>query len=320
MDGHAFGRNNRRCRIILPCQAWLRDHPSPQVFSGWTCNLGEGGACLDLSFDLTDGFFPGSLLFLTVQFEEDQLPLEAEVVWVGPPSPPVGIQHGVAFPRLTPDQRQRLQALSQRYGRCWYSQIPRRPRQSLGGSSGGLCVLFKGDLKPGVRAEDAKDRLAHLLQVDDATLEDLLWGGAEVCVVKHGLDRAMAERYVAAFEAAGALCRVEADSPRKPAKFSQADVQRIADEGLGDESNPRRWAPHWGSRSVRSYAIWAAIGLLLLGGGLGLLQSRGILRIPGFEEALPNTQTEKRLPAMARPKPKGTSNRSRTGAMRSPVR
>ncbi len=181
-------------------------------------------------------------------------------------------------------------------------------------------MLFKGDLKPGVRAVDAKGRLAHLLQVDDATLEDLLWGGAEVCVVKHGLDRAMAERYVAAFEAAGALCRVEADSPRKPAKLSQADVQQIEDGGLVDESSPCRWASHWGSRSASSYVIWAAIGLLLLGGGLGLLWSRGILRIPGFEEALPNTQTEKRLPAPAQPKPKGTSDRSRTGTMRSPAR
>ncbi len=80
MDGHAFGRNNWRYRIILPCQAWLQDHPSPQVFSGRTCNLGEWAACLDLSFDQTDGFFPGSLLFLTLQIEEDQLPLEARAV------------------------------------------------------------------------------------------------------------------------------------------------------------------------------------------------------------------------------------------------
>ncbi len=74
-------------------------------------------------------------------------------------------------------------------------------------------MLFTGDLRPGVRAEDAKARLARLLQVDVATLEGVLGSKGELCVVKQGLDRAMADRYVAAFEAAGALCRVEADLP-----------------------------------------------------------------------------------------------------------
>jgi hypothetical protein len=318
MDGHAFGRNKRRYRIILPCQAWLQDHPSPQVFSGWTCNLGEGGACLDLSFDVTDGFFPGALLFLSLQSEEEQLPLEARVVWVGPPSPPVGTQHGVDFPRLTPDQRLRLQALGQRQTWSWHDRVVHRSGQPPGGWKGEFRVLFNGDLKPGVRPEDVKDQLAHLLQVGGGTLEELLLGGVGLCVVKKGLDRAMAERYVAAFEAAGALCRVEAISSHKPADLSQADMQPIADKGLRDESGPRRSAPLRGFRSVRIFVIGAAIGLLLLGGGLGLLWSRGILRMPGLEEGQPSTQTEK-PPAMTRPRPKAPAKKSRDGVMRSPL-
>ncbi len=92
-------------------------------------------------------------------------------------------------------------------------------------------MLFNGDLRPGVRPEEAKDRLAHLFQVDYGTLEDLFQGGG-VCVVREGLNRAMAERYLAAFEAAGALCRLEA-CPRR--------------------SRPYRW--FW---SVRRFVIWAA--------------------------------------------------------------
>ncbi len=292
MDGHVFGRNKRRYRIILPCQAWLQEHPSPQVFSGWTCNLGEGGACLDLSFDQTDGFFPGSLLFLNLDPKGDQLPLEAQVVWVGPPSPPVGTQHGVAFPRLTPDQRLRLQALGKRQSWSSYGSVAHGSEQSPGGRKGEFRVLFNGDLGPGVRPEDAKRRLAHLFQVDNGTLEDLFLGQAGVCVVKQALDPGMAERYLAAFEAAGALCRLEAC--------------------------PRRLAPHRGFRFVRRFVIWAVIGLLL-GGGLSLLWSRGMLRMPSFEKSQPATPTEKVPPTMAEPKPKAPAKRFRVGTIRSPA-
>jgi hypothetical protein len=318
MNVHAFGRNKRRYRIILPCQAWLQDHPSPQVFSGWTCNLGEGGACLELSFDQTDGFFPGSLLFLNLDPKGDQLPLEARVVWVGPPSPPVGTQHGVAFPRLTPDQRLCLQALGKRQSWSSYGSVAHGSGQSPGSRTGEFRVLFSGDLKPGARPEDAKDRLTRLFQVDYGTLEDLFQGGAGGCVVKQGLDRAMAERYVAALDAAGALCRVEADPSRKLANVSLADVHPIADDGLRDESGPRRSAPRR-VRTVRSFVIGATIGLLLLGGGLGLLWGWGTLRMPGFETSKPSTQSEKLPPAMERPRPKAPAKGSRTGATRSPA-
>jgi hypothetical protein len=189
----------------------------------------------------------------------------------------------------------------------------------LGGWEGEFRVLFSGDLKPGVRPEDAKDRLAHLFQMDYGTLEDLFLGGAGVCVVKRGLDRAMAERYVAAFDAAGALCRVEADPSSKLAHGSLAHVHPIADDGLGDESGPRRSGPHR-FRPVRSFVIGATIGgLLLLGGGLGLLWGWGMLRMPGFEKSQPSTQSEKLAPPTERPRPKAPAKRSRAGAIKSPV-
>ena len=57
------------------------------------------------------------------------------------------------------------------------SWTPVGPGMPPGGRTGTFRVLFTGDLKPGVRAEDAKARLARLLQVDTTALEDLFSGG-----------------------------------------------------------------------------------------------------------------------------------------------
>ncbi len=209
MVGYPSPRASRRYRIILPCEARIQDHPFPLPVSGWTCNLGMGGACLDLGFEWTDGFPPDSPLRLTLYPAEGPLGLEGRVAWVGPPCPPRGTQHGIAFLGVTAEQQESLHSLIPRDRRSWAQVGPGTPP---GGWTGAFKVLFAGDLRPGVRIEDAKARLARLLQVDAAALEDLLSGGGKVWVVRQ-LDRAMADRYAAAFEAAGALCRIEADSP-----------------------------------------------------------------------------------------------------------
>ncbi len=141
-----------------------------------------------------------------------------------------------------------------------------------------------------------------------------------MCVIREGLGRAMAERNYAAFKAAGALRRVESDFPRKLVDPSQASAHGIAEEGVGDESGPSRSAHHRGCRSIRIYAIGAAIGLLILGGGFGLLRSQGVLRMPGFKEAPPNTHTEKLPPNIARPRAKRSAGMARAGAIRGAVR
>lgn len=318
MASHAFGRNSRRYRIILPFQAWLQDRLIPQTTSGWTCNLGEAGACLDLSSDLVEGFSPGSELLLTLQLDHaEDLPLEARVVWVGQPTFPGGTRHGVIFPRLNPDQQQRLRDLVRRLGRSWQNEVAYSPGQRQGGGSSRFRTHSQEDLGP---PEYGRDRLANLLQVGDKTLDDLLWGGAEPGVVKQGLDWAMVERGVIAFDGEGALRRVEMDSSYRLAELSQADVQGIDEEGLRDESNPHSSGPQKGFWFLRRYAVWAGIGLFLLAGGLGLLRSQGVLRIPGFDETPPNIQTEKLSPNIARPKVKSGASASRTGHVRNPVR
>jgi hypothetical protein len=321
MASHAFGRNSRRYRIILPFQAWLQDRLIPQVTSGWTSNLGEAGACLELSSDLIEGYLPGSQLFLTLQLDHaEDLPLEAQVVWVGQPSSPGGTRHGVIFPQLNPDQRQRLRDLIRRLGQSWQNQGAYSPGQRQRDGSNRFRMHSQEDLGPWVPPEYGRDRLAQLLQVRDTTLGDLLWGKAEAPVTKHGLDWAMVERDVTAFDAGGALSRVEMDSPPRLAELSQANVDGIDEEGLRDESSPHSSGPQKGFWSLRRYAVWAGIGLFLLAGGLGLLGSQGVLRIPGFNEPPPNTQTEKLSPNVARPKVKTPASASRSGDLRNPVR
>lgn len=182
MEGHAFGRNNRRYRIILPCQAWLPDRPSPQVFSGRTCNLGEWAACLDLS--------PVLICHLTRRTGSYQAPCFFSPCSLRRTSCPWGrglfrwacrAPHGHRAWRFLPSAHagpSTAHAISQPAP----GTVLTRPnsatlRTAPHGWKGGFRVLFMGDLKPGVHHENAKDRLARLLHVSDGTLGDLLLGG-----------------------------------------------------------------------------------------------------------------------------------------------
>lgn len=82
--------------------------------AGWTRNLSEGGACVELDERLP---VPTSLQ-LRLQTEQGAIDLEAQVVWEMPAQgdkrdrPTAGgVLHGVAFTRLAPDQLQALRTL-----------------------------------------------------------------------------------------------------------------------------------------------------------------------------------------------------------------
>lgn len=86
---------------------------STGVGLGWTRNLSEAGACLEL----LEALAPGTPLSLVFQTEGDNLAVEATVSWVGHPSLPGGhTLHGVTFPQLSPEQRHALQALFRHQG------------------------------------------------------------------------------------------------------------------------------------------------------------------------------------------------------------
>ncbi len=77
---------------------------------GWTRNVSEGGACLEVAEALP----LDAALHLHFQTDRAVIAAEAVVVWAAAPADGRGpVLHGVAFTRLAPDQRQTLRALLQ---------------------------------------------------------------------------------------------------------------------------------------------------------------------------------------------------------------
>jgi hypothetical protein len=93
--------------IQLPVLHKTRD-PAADKAGGWTRDLSEGGACVELAEGLCLRM-PLRLLFRT---DRGGFELQAQVVWVGGPSRlGGGILHGVTFTSLPPDQLQALRDL-----------------------------------------------------------------------------------------------------------------------------------------------------------------------------------------------------------------
>jgi hypothetical protein len=75
---------------------------------GWTRNLSEAGACLELAEVLS----PDTPLRLRLQTDRGAIEVEARVVWARAANPASGVfSHGVAFTQVAPDQRQALRDL-----------------------------------------------------------------------------------------------------------------------------------------------------------------------------------------------------------------
>ena len=130
---------------------------------GWTRDLSEGGACVELA-EAVSARIPLRLLLRT---DRGGIELEAQVVWAGGAGRSGGgILHGVVFTRLLPDQLQALRELirSKRQVRnagvrvsleisvtCTPTGSRRPPLQGLTGdvSHGGLLLLLPEVVPPG---------------------------------------------------------------------------------------------------------------------------------------------------------------------------
>jgi PilZ domain len=84
-------------------------NPAPNSAGvGWTRNLSEGGACVELGQRLR----PPMPLRVRLQTDRGPIELEAQVTWAEESdSPRGGILHGVAFTQTSPDQLSALQEL-----------------------------------------------------------------------------------------------------------------------------------------------------------------------------------------------------------------
>ena len=88
---------------------YRRKAPGPlKAGVGWTHNLSDEGACLELSDRLEES----SAIQLLFQTDHGGFAVGAVVIWAAAlRERGEGILHGVAFPDLTPDQRQALDEL-----------------------------------------------------------------------------------------------------------------------------------------------------------------------------------------------------------------
>lgn len=86
---------------------------------GWTRNLSEGGACLELAERLELSTF----LRVLLRTEQGGVAGDAQVIWVGDPNPTGGVLHGVTFTRLAPGQHQALHDLLLRRRRVWQAVV-----------------------------------------------------------------------------------------------------------------------------------------------------------------------------------------------------
>jgi hypothetical protein len=97
-----------RYLIQLPLLHRTRAPVPSQAGAGWTRNLSEGGACVELAERLS----PRTPLGLLLRTDRGGIELEVQVVWAGEPSRSGGsILHGVAFTHLLPDQLHALRDL-----------------------------------------------------------------------------------------------------------------------------------------------------------------------------------------------------------------
>jgi hypothetical protein len=98
-----------RYPIVLPIQHTMpRGRGPADAGVGWTRNLSEGGACVELAENLRRQL----ILHLRIRTAHGAIEAEARVIW-HQELPEAGhlILHGVVFTHLAPDQRQALRDL-----------------------------------------------------------------------------------------------------------------------------------------------------------------------------------------------------------------
>ncbi len=106
-DGSAQ-RRFPRYTIVLPVLYDVHSSEPTRSGVGWTSNLSEGGACLELAerLDLSTS------LTVVLRTYEGEIELKAEVVWTAEGGATEGgIFHGVAFTHIPPDQHRALREL-----------------------------------------------------------------------------------------------------------------------------------------------------------------------------------------------------------------
>ena len=101
-------RRYLRYSIRLPLLHKAQSSGTDRAEMGWTHNVGEGGACVEL----TERLQPQGSIRVRLQTAKGAIELEAKVVWSREPgSAGGGILHGMAFTQIAPEQLEPLREL-----------------------------------------------------------------------------------------------------------------------------------------------------------------------------------------------------------------
>jgi hypothetical protein len=94
-------RQFRRFPLQLPLLHKFKAPAPVRSGVGWTHNLSEGGACVELG----ERLMPQTPFWLRLQTDGGPIEIEAEVAWAGEPDATGGsVLHGVLFTQVAPDQ------------------------------------------------------------------------------------------------------------------------------------------------------------------------------------------------------------------------
>lgn len=163
MSDWSVQRRFSRYLIQLPLLLETRAVAPSKAGVGWTRNMSEGGACLELA----ERLWLRMPLGLFLRTDRGGIELPAQVAWLGEPSRlGGGILHGVTFTHLLPDQLRALRDLIRSKGQvrnagvrlpleipvtCTPTGTRRAAFQGLTGdiSRGGLLLLLPEVIPPG---------------------------------------------------------------------------------------------------------------------------------------------------------------------------
>ncbi len=107
MTDWALQRRYPRYLVHLPF-LYRPNLPGSKAFEmGWTFDLSEQGACVELA----QRFPPATSMRLNLQTDRRTIEVDAEVAWAGTPALPGGILHGVILNHIAPEHRQALRDL-----------------------------------------------------------------------------------------------------------------------------------------------------------------------------------------------------------------
>lgn len=112
-------RKSPRYPIVVPVLYTLEGREPAAAGAGWTRDLGEGGAGLELAERLD----PTTPLRVLLRTDRGSITTDARVVWARPEPTTEAILHGVSFTGPVPDGHRPLRELFLRKGMVWRAVV-----------------------------------------------------------------------------------------------------------------------------------------------------------------------------------------------------